>query len=246
MELQRQQATISLPRRCLVCTGLPPSGMLSRHPLIPSGPKTNSQQDWSLICCIIEVVVEVFTIAIYGIVFYRFYSKRKLRKSMAMRDRARSDLYLAQLRSQSVPNTPGFAGPLSARDGGWRPPPGHSMSKDPLSAAEEGEGTQYAVAAPRAFAEPKPFSLMPAPAKAAPAIASPKPKAAAFASTTPPLASPSPEQQQEHVAAAPGERSYGDVQIPGSYASPLNSPGFAPQHHQQAGFDFGLDERLKR
>ncbi|KAF2419020.1 hypothetical protein EJ08DRAFT_673349 [Tothia fuscella] len=205
-------------------------------------------QDWSLICCIIEVVVEVLTIIIYGIVFYRFYSKRKLRKSMAVRDRARSDLYLAQLRSQSVPNTPGFAGPLSARDGGWRPPPSHSMNKDPLSMAEEGEGVQYAVAAPRAFAEPKPFSLMPAPAKAVPAIASPKPKAAAFASSpTQPPASPGfQEQRQEHVPAAPGERSYGDVQIPGSYASPLNSPGFAPQHNQPAGFDFGLDGRMQR
>src|ERR1700759_3502288 len=68
-------------------------------------------QNWSLVCCIIEVVVEVFTIAVYGIVFYRFYSKRKLRKSMAVRDKARSDMYLAQLRSQSAPNTPG--GPLS-------------------------------------------------------------------------------------------------------------------------------------
>lgn len=33
-------------------------------------------------------------------------------KSMDMRDKARSDLYLAQLRSQSAPNTPGF-GPKS-------------------------------------------------------------------------------------------------------------------------------------
>jgi len=197
-------------------------------------------------------VVEVLTIIIYGIVFYRFYSKRKLRKSMAMRDRARSDLYLAQLRSQSVPNTPGFNGPLSARDGGWRPPPDHSMNKDPLSAAEEGEGVQYAVAVPRAFTEPKPFSLMPAPAKAAPAMSTPKmqPSKVGFAtSQTPPPLSPGfavAEQRQEHVPAAPGERNYGDVQIPGSYASPLNSPGFAPQHNQPPRFDFGLDERMKR
>ncbi|KAK3043978.1 hypothetical protein LTS18_002512, partial [Coniosporium uncinatum] len=75
-------------------------------------------QDWTLVCCIIEVVVELFTIAIYGIVFYRYYTKRRLRKSMARRDTARSDLYLAQLKSQSAPNTPGF-GPLSPRDGGW-------------------------------------------------------------------------------------------------------------------------------
>jgi hypothetical protein len=166
---------------------------------------------------------------------------------MAMRDRARSDLYLAQLRSQSVPNTPGFNGPLSARDGGWRPPP----SQDPLSAAEqgEGEGVQYAVAVPRAFTEPKPFSLMPAPAKAAPALGTPKPnqQTGFTSSSTPPPSSPGFQQQrQEHVPAAPGERNYGDVQIPGSYASPLNSPGFAPEHNQQAGFDFGLDERMRR
>ena len=68
-------------------------------------------------CCIIEVVVELLCVIIYGIVFYRFYSKRKLRKSMANRDRARSDLYLAQLRSQSAPNTPGLRGPLSPGDG---------------------------------------------------------------------------------------------------------------------------------
>jgi hypothetical protein len=171
---------------------------------------------------------------------------------MAMRDRARSDLYLAQLRSQSVPNTPGFNGPLSARDGGWRPPPGQPLNRDPLSTAEEGdgEGVQYAVAVPRAFTEPKPFSLQPAPAKAAPAITSPKlTQQAGFSSslTPPPPASPGVQQQrQEHVPAAPGERNYGDVQIPGSYASPLNSPGFAPQHNQQTGFDFGLDERLRR
>ncbi|KAL1894435.1 hypothetical protein Sste5346_005937 [Sporothrix stenoceras] len=69
-------------------------------------------QSWSLICIIIEVVVEVISITLYSVVFYRYYSKRKLHKSMDMRDKARSDLYLAQLRTQSAPNTPGF-GPKS-------------------------------------------------------------------------------------------------------------------------------------
>jgi hypothetical protein len=168
---------------------------------------------------------------------------------MAVRDRARSDLYLAQLRSQSVPNTPGFAGPLSARDGGWRPPPGHSLNKDPLSQAEEGEGTQYAVVAPRAFTEPKPFSLTPAPAKAKPAVGTPKTAQAGFTSSDVPLpASPGlrPEQRQEPAHVASDEPSYGEVSIPGQYVHPLNSPGFAPQHNQQAGFDFGLDERMRR
>lgn len=65
-----------------------------------------------MVCIIIEVVVEVISITLYSIVFYRYYSKRRLMKSMDMRDKARSDLYLAQLRSQSAPNTPGF-GPKS-------------------------------------------------------------------------------------------------------------------------------------
>lgn len=61
---------------------------------------------------IIEVVIEVISITLYSVVFYRYYTKRRLMKSMGMRDKARSDLYLAQLRSQSAPNTPGF-GPKS-------------------------------------------------------------------------------------------------------------------------------------
>ncbi|KAK8186454.1 hypothetical protein BC567DRAFT_240332 [Phyllosticta citribraziliensis] len=127
-------------------------------------------QDWSLVCCIIEVVVEVLSIIIYGIVFYRFWSKRKLRKSMATRDRARSDLYLAHLRSQSAPNTPGFGPPLTPGDG-WKPPPGHprytSPPKSPGAvstyeasvAAENGEAPGQTVQYPRGFAEPKPFQL---------------------------------------------------------------------------------------
>ncbi|KAJ6073904.1 uncharacterized protein N7446_001681 [Penicillium canescens] len=67
-------------------------------------------QDWGLVCAIIEVVIEVLIIIIYVVVFYRIWSKRKLMKSMDTRDNARSDLYLAQLRLQSAPNTPGFAG----------------------------------------------------------------------------------------------------------------------------------------
>lgn len=69
-------------------------------------------QNWTLICIIIELVVEIISIILYSVVFYRYWSKRKLHKSMDMRDKARSDLYLAQLRSQSAPNTPGF-GPKS-------------------------------------------------------------------------------------------------------------------------------------
>ncbi|KAH9212920.1 hypothetical protein DL95DRAFT_410817 [Leptodontidium sp. 2 PMI_412] len=61
-------------------------------------------QDWALVCCIIQIVLESKTIILYGVVFYRYYSKQRLRKSMDVRDRARSDFYLAQLRSQSEPS----------------------------------------------------------------------------------------------------------------------------------------------
>lgn len=39
------------------------------------------------------------------------------------------------------------------------------------------------------------------------------------------------------MAAAPGEQQYDAVPIPGAYASPLSSPGFAPQQqgHQRFG-----------
>lgn len=78
-------------------------------------------QNWALICIIIEIVIDVISIVLYTIVFYRYYTKRRLAKSMDMRDRARSDLYLAQLRSQSAPNTPGF-GPKSPALSGYYGP----------------------------------------------------------------------------------------------------------------------------
>jgi len=192
-------------------------------------------QNWSLVCCIIEVVIETLCIIIYAIVFYRFWSKRKLRKSMAVRDRARSDLYLAQLRSQSAPNTPGF-GPLSPRSGGWRPPPGHPAYVDPHSAAENGEAgqTQYA----REFYQPQPFNLQPPPIKIQ--GATPKLDQGGFdapprTNTVSPPVSPGFQQERknEHVAAAPGEQTYDAVPIPGAYQPP-EAPAPVAQ-----GFDFG-------
>jgi len=201
-------------------------------------------QNWALVCCIIEVVIEVLVIAIYGIVFYRFWSKRKLRKSMAMRDRARSDLYLAQLRSQSAPNTPGF-GPMSPRSGGWRPPPGHPMYVDPHSAAEAGESDKVQYAYAREIAQPQPFTLQAPPMKVT--GATPKIEQDGFDSAptrtgtvSPPLPSPGfQERRNEHVAAAPGEQQYAAVPIPGAY-TPLASPSYPPPQQQQpTGFDFG-------
>jgi hypothetical protein len=197
-------------------------------------------QNWSLVCCIIEVVVEVITIAVYGVVFYRFYSKRQLRKSMANRDRARSDLYLAQLRSQSAPNTPGFApGMLSPRDGGYKAPTDYYAN-----APEIEEGVQYID--PVAQQSPtKPFRLQAPPIRiqgATPRMEqvgfTPVATAARDPNPTPPveedqrsplMAEVPRELQQQHFGAAPGEQVYDDVPIPGAYEAPM-SPGMAPQH----------------
>ncbi|KAL6709754.1 hypothetical protein ACN47E_001183 [Coniothyrium glycines] len=197
-------------------------------------------QNWALVCCIIEVVIEVLCITIYGIVFYRFWSKRKLRKSMMQRDRARSDLYLAQLRSQSAPNTPGF-GPMSPRSGGWRPPPGHPMYVDPHSAAENGDSDKIQYAYAREIAQPQPFALQAPPIKVT--GATPKVEQEGFdapaRTVSPPLASPGfQERHNDHVGAAPGEQQYATVPIPGAY-TPLASPSYPPQQSQPSGFDFG-------
>ncbi|KAL8836548.1 MAG: hypothetical protein Q9170_002868 [Blastenia crenularia] len=180
-------------------------------------------QNWSLICAFIEIIVEVITITIYGVVFYRYYTKRRLHKSMDLRDRARSDLYLAQLRSQSAPNTPGFQKtPMSPSF------PSH-LHDDPINRAENGEyyGTQYAEKRQSAFTQPKPFTLQPPPIRvqhATPAISQD-----GFESVPEP-------QPQEHVPAAPGEQTYDAVPIPGAYASPLASPSFQPPGHQSMNF----------
>lgn len=192
-------------------------------------------QSWSLVCCIIEVVVETITILIYGIVFYRYYSKRRLRKSMDVRDRARSDLYLAQLRSQSAPNTPGF-GPrspsysqhaMSPRFG----PSTYAYAPD----AEDGNagylpGTRFVDAKSSSATAAKPFTLQAPPIKIH--AASPKigpgsfDQAKAFEAT---------ERRQEHAPMAPGEQTFEAVPIPGAYAPPVKSPGFQPQGWGAAG-----------
>ena len=168
---------------------------------------------------------------------------------MAQRDRARSDLYLAQLRSQSAPNTPGF-GPLSPRSGGWRPPPGHPDYIDPnaTSAADENDGkVQYAQV--REIVQPQPFSLQAPPIKVT--SATPKVNQDGFdapartQTVSPPLPPVSPgfqERHNDHVNAAPGEQQYAAVPIPGAY-TPLASPSYPPppqqQQQPQQGFDFG-------
>lgn len=196
-------------------------------------------------CCLIEVVVEVITITIYGVVFYRFYSKRRLRKSMARRDTARSDLYLAQLKSQSAPNTPGLASP---RDGGYNPmfsPRFAEKNQTPAvpptprnidtSAGADEEGVRYVDASsPGGTAQP--FKLQQPPSKRS----TPKVAQEGFPSPASENAPPVPQahtsshadSEPQHVEAAPGEQTYDAVPIPGAYAGPaINSPTHVDQDH---------------
>lgn len=176
-------------------------------------------QDWALVCCIIEIVVEIIVIAIYGVVFYRFYSKNRLRKSMDARDKARSDLYLAQLRSQSAPNTPGFAQtPRTPRF----PTAMSEVKHNPQSTAENGYASSYV--SPQSATTTSPFSLQAPPKKHTP-------KTPQTTFTPAPVSTPPPQFQRppspefservnDHIAAAPGEQVYDSVPIPGAYAGP--------------------------
>ncbi|KAI0140875.1 hypothetical protein F4776DRAFT_536349 [Hypoxylon sp. NC0597] len=181
-------------------------------------------QNWALICIIIEIVIDVITITLYSVVFYRYYTKRRLAKSMDLRDRARSDLYLAQLRSQSAPNTPGF-GPKSPSFSQYamspRFPPNTYAS---LSDIEEGPsftpGAQ--IAEPQssfaAQSKPAPFKLQAPPSKAP--SATPKLGQGAFRTPTTPNAPGfnSSPNVNAHGPVAPGEIQYDAVPIPGAYA----------------------------
>ncbi|OTA64646.1 hypothetical protein K449DRAFT_404162 [Hypoxylon sp. EC38] len=181
-------------------------------------------QNWALICIIIEIVIDVITITLYSVVFYRYYTKRRLAKSMDLRDRARSDLYLAQLRSQSAPNTPGF-GPKSPSYSQYamspRFPPNTYAS---LSDIEEGPsftpGAQ--IAEPQssfaAQSKPAPFKLQAPPTKAP--SATPKLGQGAFRTPTTPDAPglSSTPNVNAHGPVAPGEVQYDAVPIPGAYA----------------------------
>ncbi|KAL7629243.1 hypothetical protein AAE478_000763 [Parahypoxylon ruwenzoriense] len=185
-------------------------------------------QNWALICIIIEIVIDVITITLYSVVFYRYYTKRRLAKSMDLRDRARSDLYLAQLRSQSAPNTPGF-GPKSPSFSQYamspRFPPSAYKSLSDISEAEGPSFTPGAqivepqsTFAAQGKAGDKPFKLQAPPIKAP--SATPKLGQGAFRTPTTPNA-PGPSSAaniNEHGPVAPGEVQYAAVPIPGAYA----------------------------
>ena len=188
-------------------------------------------QDWTLICIIIELVVEIISISLYSIVFYRYWSKRKLRKSMDVRDKARSDLYLAQLRTQSAPNTPGF-GPKSPAFSQYamspRFPPSAYKSLGDIEehASPFTPGGKGLVVPPSSFSPKQAgFKLQAPPLKANPATpATPKagykPPTAADLS---PTSATAPEFNNtatvhEHAPVADGEQQYEAVPIPGAYA----------------------------
>ncbi|KAH8602940.1 hypothetical protein B0O99DRAFT_604727 [Bisporella sp. PMI_857] len=201
-------------------------------------------QSWALVCALIEIVLECITVLLYGIVFYRYYSKQRLRKSMDVRDRARSDLYLAQLRSQSAPNTPGF-GPLSPSFSQHakspRFPPA-AYSSNPERDAEEGFGAQFADAKSNAALNSKPFALQPPPIKVH--SATPKTQQGAF-DTPVRTTSPPAERRIENAPVAPGEQQYASVPIPGAYASPINSPGVPPPQFASVGQAITDDRRIE-
>jgi hypothetical protein len=153
---------------------------------------------------------------------------------MDVHDHAHSDLYLAQLRSQSAPNTPGF-GPMSpSYSQHMKSPrfPPSIYSSNPSAAAENGyagaPGTRFVEAKPSSALAAKPVALQ------APLIkvhsATPKVSQTGFGAPAPPK-----EREIEHVSAAPGEQTYDAVPIPGAYMSPLSSPGLAQPHHQRFG-----------
>lgn len=156
---------------------------------------------------------------------------------MARRDTARSDLYLAQLRSQSAPNTPGLNGPYSARDGTWKTPiERYDASSDLEAGPSEASSIQY-IDASRPSTQPRPFVLQRPPIRVQ--GATPKTQQNGFspverneahhpAPLSPPMLSPT-EQRQEHFAAGPGEQIYESVPIPGAYTAPINSPTVAPR-----------------
>lgn len=144
---------------------------------------------------------------------------------MDMRDKARSDLYLAQLRSQSAPNTPGL-GPKSPAFSQYalspRFPPNTYKS---LSDIEEqspytpgGRLVEPTSSFQQAAAKDQMsgFKLQAPPAKAP--SATPKLSQAGFllpkTATPPPVA----ENVQDHAPVAPGEVKYDAVPIPGAYA----------------------------
>lgn len=148
---------------------------------------------------------------------------------MDLRDRARSDLYLAQLRSQSAPNTPGF-GPKSPSFSQYAmsprfPPSAYKSLSDISEGPAFTPGAQiaeppsnFASTSPSSTSSPteKPFKLQAPPSKAP--SATPKLNQSGFRTPTSPSSPAGPSTSNEHGPVAPGEVQYDAVPIPGAYA----------------------------
>jgi hypothetical protein len=149
-----------------------------------------------------------------------------------MRDHARSDLYLAQLRSEFAPNTPG-SGSMSPRSD----PLGPQLYVDPHCAEKSGEHGKMQYAHVRGIAQPQPFALQASPIGVT--GATPKIEQDSFEAASAQMNNilPSPpsrifqERRDVHIDAAPGERQYAAVPIPGAY-TPLESPSYPLQQQQ--------------
>lgn len=146
---------------------------------------------------------------------------------MAVRDRARSDLYLAQLRTQSAPNTPGF-GPLSPSLSQYakspRFPPGtYQGAPDAEDGNGNGAATRFVETKSAMSASVKPFTLQAPPVRIQ--NATPKLDQGGFEVLAPPQPQQQKERVVEHIQAAPGEQTYDSVPIPGAYASPSVNQG---------------------
>ncbi|KAI1006010.1 hypothetical protein K3495_g2211 [Podosphaera aphanis] len=166
-------------------------------------------QNWTLLCCIIETVLESITILLYGVVFYRYHSKQRLRKSMDIRDRARSDLYLAQVQSQLSPNpllTPYLQQPSS---------PQAVYQKQPTTAVVNTSTTRFIEVRPTSAVTAKPFTLQPPPAKNVSVTHGDHESVKSTSVTY------LPGHTFQHAIAAPGERAYEVVPIPSPYKKPM-------------------------
>ena len=152
-------------------------------------------------------------------------SKRKLHKSMNNRDKARSDLYLAQLRTQSAPNTPGFAARTPGAASSFKSPLGASFPRDLHDSDSDNENdTQHFGGIEKADREYE--------ARLAQFnhLSVPPPPGVVVTGATPTVGQgefgAEGEKVQDHVPAAPGEQVYDSVPIPGAHAMAVTSPGF--------------------
>jgi hypothetical protein len=189
---------------------------------------TDFHQSWGLVCMVIELVLETISITLYSVVFYRYWSKRKLYKSMDMRDKARSDLYLAQLRTQSAPNTPGLKSPTYSQFGPKSPafsqyalsprfPPNTYKN---LGDIEEGE-SPFTPGGKRLIIPDSSFASLNAPAAPTFKLQAPPTKANPATPASPKsgmMRSPPAPTVNDHAPMVEGEQQYDAVPIPGAYA----------------------------